>query len=413
MKITSHEKKRLRELARKQLDYARLPVMRERERLWYLHNDSRGERPMVVMEEATFLNEILPPLECEDSGTREIEKQLLQNIAVHELIGDDKVIPDAFYVYKSIDAVCLGQTQKITYAAEGLGYHIEPAIEELEAGFEKLSPSIFEYCKERTEALADLAGETIGDILPVEYKNNYNHWAFGITGKIVALMGMENMFCEMAASPRLFHKLMRLLTDDMIRCLRWEEENGLLLLNNANDYMGSGSYCFTRLLPQPDFNGKARSIDTWGHLNSQESVGVSPGMYREFIYPYYAEIAGQFGRLYYGCCEPVHEYWDNCIQLLPNIKKISISAWCDERFMSERLQGSGVIYSRKPFPNYIGVEKELDEAAFSSHIKATACLIKDFNAEFIFRDIYKLNGSIEKVRRAVEITRNLTENAYC
>jgi hypothetical protein len=38
---------------------------------------------------------------------------------------------------------------------------------------------------------------------------------------------------------------MRLATDDLLRCLRWEEAEGLLLLNNGNDYTGSGNICFT------------------------------------------------------------------------------------------------------------------------------------------------------------------------
>jgi hypothetical protein len=43
--IPAPEKEYLRNLAKKLLDYARLPVMAERKRLWYLHNRLTGERP--------------------------------------------------------------------------------------------------------------------------------------------------------------------------------------------------------------------------------------------------------------------------------------------------------------------------------------------------------------------------------
>ena len=48
--VTEKERAYLRELAKRQREYANLPENKEKERLWYLHNRLRGERPMVVME---------------------------------------------------------------------------------------------------------------------------------------------------------------------------------------------------------------------------------------------------------------------------------------------------------------------------------------------------------------------------
>ena len=76
--------------------------------------------------------------------------------------------------------------------------------------------------------------------------------------------------------------------------------------------------------------------------------------------------------------------------------------------MSERLAGSNVIYSRKPSPNFIGVQKEFDEDAFRQYIRKTARLTKRCETEYIFRDIYSLHGNLEKLRRAVEIVREET-----
>jgi hypothetical protein len=42
------------------------------------------------------------------------------------------------------------------------------------------------------------------------------------------------------------------------------------------------------------------------------------------------------GRFYYGCCEAVHQSWDD-IRVLPNLAKVSISQWTDEAFMCETL----------------------------------------------------------------------------
>lgn len=47
--------------------------------------------------------------------------------------------------------------------------------------------------------------------------------------------------------------------------------------------------------------------------------------------------------------------------------------------------------------------------AFRVYIRHTAELTRDCKSEYIFRDIYALNGNIEKVKRAVEIVREETE----
>lgn len=393
-------KKYLRELAKKQLEYANLPIMKEREKEWYLHNSLKGNHPMVVMEEASFLNEIINPI-CDGEFERYIETQLLQNIASYELINDDKVVPNFFKVAVKLDMILFGVEKKRIYANEGLGYHDEPVIEDLAEDLEKLSASTFTYNKEWTQNLADLSNNIFGDILPVKYVNEQNHWHFGITQRVVDLMGMENMFCSMYDYPDEFHKLMQFIVDDNKRFLRWQEDNELIFLNNGNDYMGSGSYCFNNELTG---NGKVKSTDTWGHLNSQETVGVNPKMFDEFIYPYYSQMAEQFGLLYYGCCEPVHDFWDNIIKL-KNLRKVSISPWCNEEFMAQQLSNSRIIYSRKPSPNFIGVEKNFDEQAFKDYINKTKSLTKDCKTEYIFRDIYKLYGNLDKLKKAVEIVR--------
>ena len=413
--IPVSEREYLRELAKKQLEYAMLPIMAERKRLWILHNRLEGKRPMVVMEEGTFAKEILPPQRCAHPLAARMEQQLSQVIAAYETFDDDKVVPDFFPVNFNISMDIFGLKQKKTRAAEGVGFHIDPLFETLEEGLPMLRPSECIYHQAETEIYEKAAEDALGDLLRIERKNSFNHWSIMPTNFIVNMMGMENMYCAMMNEPEDFHELMRLVTEDLIRCLRWQEEQGLMLLNNGNDYMGSGSYCFSDELSAHGNSGNARSQDTWGHINSQESIGISPDQFAEFVYPYYEKLAAEFGLVYYGCCEPVHAYWDKSLSHLPNLRKISISPWCDEAFMAERLAEAekGVIYSRKPSPNFIGIKAEFDEEGFMAHIKKTADLLKGrVKAEFIFRDIYVLHGNLEKTRKAVEITRQLAESMY-
>jgi hypothetical protein len=385
--------------------------MAGRTRLWYLHNRLAGKRPMVVMEEDTFLPDILPKRRCEHPLAARIEGRLCQVIAAYEIFDDDKVVPDFFPLNFVIETDFLGQKQKRVFAAQGPGFHIEPVFATLEEGLPLLRPS--EYRFDEAEALEKAARDILGDILPVVRKNSFNHWFFTPTQLVVNLMGMENMYCAMMSEAEDFHRLMGLIVEDLKRCLRWQEEQGLLVLNNGNDYMGSGSFCFSDELPREDYEGRVRSRDLWGHMNSQESIGISPEQFAEFIYPYYEDLAREFGLVYYGCCEPVHSYWDSSLKDLPNLRKISISPWCDEEIMGERLSGGRVIYSRKPSPNFIGIQSGFDEEAFTAYIRKTAAAVKGrCKAEFIFRDIYTLHGNRDKLRSAVEITRRVAEELY-
>ncbi|MCI5700118.1 MAG: hypothetical protein MR308_07035 [Lachnospiraceae bacterium] len=406
--ISENEKLYLRELAKKQKELACLPIMEERKRLWYLHNALKGERPMVVMEEGTFLEEILPPLKCQSEDGRRIERQLLQTILPEQLFQDDKVVTDEFRVEVMVDFRLFDIALKKIFASDGVGFHIDPAFEYLEGNLGLLKESVFTYDRDETLRRKAVAEEVLGDILNVRLVNTVNCWSFALTEHIVFLMGMENMFCAMKTEEDEFHMLMSRLVEEMIHFLRWQEKQDILFLNNGNDYMGSGSFCFSTELPGADFNGKVLSKHVWGHLNSQESIGISPEMYHEFIAPYYRRMADEFGLLYYGCCEPVELYWDQDISKYPNLRKVSISPWCNEEFMAERLAAGNVIYSRKPSPNFLGVKKEFDEDAFRKYIRHTAELTKGGKTEYIFRDIYKLHGNLEKLRKAVQIVREET-----
>ncbi len=142
----------------------------------------------------------------------------------------------------------------------------------------------------------------------------------------------------------------------------------------------------------------------WGSANSQETVGVSPKMFNEFCFPYYRDACELLGLLYYGCCEPAHPFWGD-IGRLPHLKKVSISKWCDQRFMGEALRGTGVVFSRKPDPNLLALPKKLNEEAWAAGIRETLEAAKGVPVEFIVRDVYTVQGDLNNARRAVEVAR--------
>lgn len=404
------EREYLRDLAKQQLELSRLPIMRQREALWYAHNAAEGPRPMISVEEGHYWKEMAPEMHCTDPIHREMEYQLLNQIHRVELIGDDRVTPDFYELkYGVYDRICgLGQAEVSgdTRASDGTaGYHIIPQIEIIEDDFDKLSPTVFRFPEETAQKKARME-EIIGDILPVRLVNASNNWGPSPLRSIIGFMGMENAYIAMASEPEWFHRLMDFVTEDAIRLYRWEEENGHMFLNNGNTLIGSGNWCFTDELPQKDFTGHVRSVDTWIHMNAEEACDISPAMFREFILPYQKRLAKEFGLIYYGCCEPTSKFWDHGINEIENVRKVSISPWCDENIMGERLAGKKIIYSRKPRDYmYIGSQAELDEAAFRQNIRQTIAASKGCKVEYIFRDVMTIHGNGRKVKRAVEIVR--------
>lgn len=398
------ERSYLRELAKKYLDYAHSKEMEIKETLWYAHNDFQSRRSPIVMEIDTFLNDILPPGRCESKYGKEIERYLQYYIVNHELIRDDKVIPKEYRVPLQIDFKLFDLDMKREQAAggEGIGFHIEPAITDLEEQVYGLKKSTYFYDREETEKHYAYAEMILGDLMPVTYENQSLRWQLTPTQMAVDLMTMQEMFMAMYDCPDEFHLLMEKITNELIEYCLWQEKEGLLTWNGGNQYVGAGSYGFTKQLKQDS----PCLRDMWGNTNSQESVGISPEMYEEFIAPYYRKLSGIFGAMYYGCCEPANEVWDS-IKTYPNLKKVSVSAWADQEFMGKVLAEQKIIYSRKPSPNFIGAPNSFDDKKFEAYMEETFRYAKDCQLEIIFRDIYTLGGDLSKPGRAVEITRNL------
>lgn len=413
--VTPEERVYLRELAKKCQEYASLPVMAERRKLWYEHNALQAVRPVLVMELGTFSKDILPPLKCISSVAREIEAEFQSRIVNHELIDDDKVMADDYTVPWQIDFRMFDLEVKLHRAEDSkgrnVGYQFEYDITDLRRDIERLRPSVFSVDTDGTFAKKAFIESLIGDIMPVNIKNKSMEWVFGITGRVIILMGMENMFMSLMDSPEEMMRLLNMIRDSLLDFSRWMEREGLLTLNNGNDYAGAGSYGFTKELPADGFAGKARCKDLWANMNSQESVGLSPEMFRDYIYPSYRDLAKEFGMVYYGCCEPVHEIWESCIRDMPNLRKVSVSAWCNQQFMGNALRGSKVIYSRKPSPNYIGVGDFVPEA-YADHIAETLDAARGCQLEIIHRDIYSLNGDRTRPGLAIKIARELIEKQW-
>jgi hypothetical protein len=208
----------------------------------------------------------------------------------------------------------------------------------------------------------------------------------------------------MIDDPDGLHRLMKFLHDDHVAFAKWLEGEGLLSLNNENDYIGSGSVGYTHELPKAGMDGKVRMLDTWCLSESQETVGVGPDMFEEFIYPYQKSLIEQFGLCYYGCCEPVHSRW-HVIKGIRNLRKVSVSPWCDEAIMAKELAGK-YVYGRKPNPAQVSTDR-FDEDAIRADLRKTIELTAaaGCNTELVMKDVHTVKNQPLRLARWVEIAR--------
>jgi len=397
----------LRELARRLREAANTPMMAKKRRAWQAHNDLLTQEPMVLFEAVSIQHELFPEntLQCRSTIGRQAEKALKLKLFHADVIRDDQVIDAEFRVNFHVRQK--GWRDRLVSRVAGgnhtglHGYVPEPLLQEPEQ-ISELTHS--EFSVDRAQTLSDIAfwEDIFGDILNVRLRGTY-WWTLGMTWDFIRLTGMESFLLMPYDDEDAFHAIMRFLTDEQNLLLDFLEAENLLTLNNANDYIGSGGMGYTNALPQPDYCGRVRTRDLWALLESQESIGMSPAMFRDFIFPYQKEIARRFGLVYYGCCEPLHDRY-HIIREMDNLRTLSVSPWCDMRALAAELDRP-LNLACKPSPAHIahGFEKELLE----DHARQARDCFKGRTVEYVMKDVHTIEGDVSRITRWIDMARNI------
>ncbi len=402
MNISSKDRGILRELAKKTVELSNSERNLALYRDWLEYGSSKTPaRPMIRIELGTFAHEVLPDLmQCEGAEAREIEKKMLSPIANFTLFEDDTLVPAYYPIFDRKSFQPFGLTVRRTKTS-GVGHHFIPYLHDLEEDWHVLQASQFSADTESADREADEMRELFGDILPVKRISNCMYCC--PMQDIIHIMNMDDLYIAMADDEERFHALMRRLMDDYTAYFKMLERDKRIRSAARMQHLNQGSYCFTDELPD-DIEG-APLEKLWLYMDSQETAGISPAMYRDLVFPYYKELMSRFGLVSYGCCEAVHAIWDDCLSKVDNLRKVSISPWCDESIMGERLRGTGITYLRKPPATLLGMNSALDESAVTACAKKTVQAAKGCKLEIAQRDVYQIGKDISKVKRYVELFR--------
>jgi hypothetical protein len=109
-------------------------------------------------------------------------------------------------------------------------------------------------------------------------------------------------------------------------------------------------------------------------------------MHWEFAIEHDLRWLRRFGLTYYGCCEPLDNKAD-ILSRIPNLRKVSASAWVDIEKAVNNLSDKYVL-SRKPSPA-VFVSWNIEEA--KKQLLDFKHVAKGCNVEFIMKDISTLN----------------------
>jgi len=407
--LPSHDIETLRALARKVAELASRDIEREKRELWYAHNALHSVRPLIFCDPENGWHEIIRQEDflCQSPLGRTWEWFLRREIAWGELIRDDRVITGVFDVGYAVTETGWGMEERRIGGQDGGAYTWDPPVKDLSdlSGLHYPQVSV-DFAA--TERMLECAREVFDGILQVRL-HHYWVWSVGLTWTLVRLRGLEQMMVDMVEDPDGLHRLMAFLRDGTIARLEYLEREGLLCLNNRGEYVGSGGFGWTRELPRPDFTGTVRLKDLWGMAESQETVCVSPAMFEEFVFPYQLPILERFGLTCYGCCEPVHSRW-HIIRRIPNLRRVSVSPWCDVEAMAENLQDRYIL-SLKPNPSYLG-GRVFEEEAARRELREKLARARGCRVEIIMKDCHTIGQDPQRVRRWVEIAREESERAW-
>lgn len=399
--MTSHKDiERLRKLAGKYSAIVNSEDMKKRREIWRVSNRLMERTvPFVIEDNGTFFKDLMPECVCAGEIEREFENYFLRVICNYDFIPDDRVYPPYYPLAYSIHRpeICPGLeiTRVPDATGRALGYETNTPLADLAKNLHILKREEFRVNREETYRKEELAEKIFGDILPLKIIcPNTLGVGVGMACKAVLWMGMENFYMAMLDQPENVHRFFDFVSTEALDFLNWLKKEKLIKPNHGEFCCGSGSIAYTDELPKSENADENdwQTEDCWGATEAQEAAGISNEMFAEFIFPYQEKLTRHFGLLYYGCCEPVHTMWPT-VKQFRNLRKMTISPWCDQKIMAEAV-GKNYVLSRKPHPMQLCGEI-FNPETFTNHIRETLDITKDNFVELIFRDTCTLKGTMK------------------
>ena len=399
----------LRCLAEKKAEIAQQSCQKEKRELWRRHNDLEKTEPLIFCDPENGWHEIITELDCEGLLARCYEQYLKKDIFWGERMGDDRVVEPFVNVPLVFEQSALGLPVELLGGEDNGSYTWNPPLDDY-AKLSMLRPYEITVDMGKSHALMALISDTFEPFLIPKQHTDY-WWSLGMTRELIMLRGMEQLMLDFYVYPDRVKEVMAFLRDSNMKKLDILEGRNLLSFNGDDTYIGSGGFGYTNQLTATCSDGAVSCGNMWGFAESQETVGVSPDMFEEFIFPYQLPILERFGLNAYGCCEPLDIRW-HVVKKIPRLRRVSISRWCEPERAAQLLQGN-YVYSYKPNPSYLA-RHEMEQDAVRRELEQVLTAAHDCGCrlEIIMKDNHTLGKNPENALRWCSIAREMSDRIW-
>jgi hypothetical protein len=411
----------VRELASKLAEIAALPVQEERVREWTALNDLRPERPMAMIDEIPWHEMATPGVPgadelavvSTDPFARELETRIRRELWRWNHARVDMVVRPYLDFGKTIRTTGWGLSIQDDTLDQGEGNVVQSHAyaDQLEnpediAKFKEPELWLDEAATAETEAKAH---ELLDGILGVRMQGWHgfegNQLAYCVWDDIEQFRGTEPILMDLIDRPEHLHAIAQRYMEVRMAELDQLEAKGLLGYDQDRIHCTGAP---VSAIPAPGFDvNKVRAKDVWICGRSQLFVSVSDTMFNEFVPPYYQPYYARYGIAQFGCCDPLHNRID-AIRTIPNVRKISISAWAKIDKAAESI-GPDFVYSRKPNPAVVAMDQWVPDLA-EKEIRDVLAVTKANNCpvEFTLKDISTARTDPKRLWEWCEIAERLT-----
>jgi len=374
IRLPARDKAVLRALAGEVAEIAALPVHEEKAALWRRLNDLDSARPMVWVNEICWnemnvgdeltLRTRHPWAQDQERGLRRLLYQwrhLPGDMIVDGFLTCPLAIHSTdFGIIEDVDTIKMDETSDIC------SRHFKILIKEPE-DIQKIRMPVVTHDEKATEIRYQAMCEVYDGIMPVR-KSGQTHIWFTPWDYLIRWWGVQEAMLDIIARPDMVHAAVDRMVDAWMAELDQFVEQNLLSLDCNNTRVGSGGYGYVSALPGPRFEPEhVKPHNMWGCSNAQIFSDVSPDMHWAFAVEHDLRWLTRWGLTYYGCCEPLDGKID-MLRRIPNLRKISVSPWCNpERAVNEI--GRDYVISHKPKPAILA-ETQWDPVQARKNIRA-------------------------------------------
>ena len=411
-RLSSQERNYLRDLAKQLKEYAMRPCEQEKIRLWKNHNALKRERPMVLCFPEYCYNEFLPwdSMKINDPFFRSYEW------CIRRLCFRAEFLPDDFVISSTLEVPLVAQITPfvkdthtlIHFSMEDTGESIQnvPTLVE-ESDITRLHVPELLVDHQATQRNYEAIREIFDGILEVEL-HGYLVPDTSLLRQFVEMRGAEQLLYDLYDRPEWVHQVLDFMLESTLSLMN-QMEKLLTVANTGNDYVGSGGIALTDELKNKDPLQPITYRNCWGFSDAQELSAVSPEMFREFATAYHKPLLERFGLSSYACCECLNGKFDFLKEMIPNLRRVSVSPWTDREGAAEKLENR-YIYSWKANPAQVshGIDPEYSQ----KDIQRTRELAKDCVLEMILKDNNTVEGDPTRLIKWVEIAMKEAQKGY-